>query len=274
VPPQATDLAAVADGVLAAGAPRLTQDRFEGFIGMLRREVPFYLRRARDAAEARALERWLFFANYKGSTDVFTRWVLPPLVWPVTRWCAAYGVPPSAVTWVSVVLALMATWLFATGAFAAGLVCGWVMGVLDSVDGKLARVTLTDGRFGEVLDHGLDILHPPFWWLAWAWGLVAVGAAPVVWAAGWWMVGLYIADRLVLMVAKARFGRGLHAMSRLDARVRGIISRRNINLAILTVGLVLSAEATAFLVMTAWQGATLLWHAARLAILVPRQRPA
>jgi len=274
VPPEAPDLPAVADDLLAAGAPRLTQDRFDGFVAGLRRELPFYVRRATGKAQARALERWLFFANYKGSTDVFTRWVLPPLVWPITRWCAARRVQPSTVTWGSVLLVLAATWFFATGAFAAGLLCGWVFAVLDSVDGKLARVTLTDSRFGKILDHGLDIVHPPFWWLAWAWGLAGAGADPLVWVAGWAMVGLYIADRVALGVAKARFGRGLHAMSRLDARVRGIISRRNINLAILTVGLVLGEPVAAFYVVVVWQGATLVWHAARAVVLEPVHRPA
>jgi phosphatidylglycerophosphate synthase len=42
-----------------------------------------------------------------------------------------------------------------------GLVLGRLMTFLDTVDGKLARVTVTSSRFGDVLDHGLDIIHPP-----------------------------------------------------------------------------------------------------------------
>ena len=38
---------------------------------------------------------------------------------------------------------------------------GWLMTFMDTVDGKLARVTVTSSRFGDVLDHGLDIIHPP-----------------------------------------------------------------------------------------------------------------
>jgi phosphatidylglycerophosphate synthase len=51
------------------------------------------------------------------------------------------------------------------------------MTFLDTVDGKLARVTLTSSRIGDVLDHGLDLLHPPFWYLAWGIGLAT--AMPV-----------------------------------------------------------------------------------------------
>jgi phosphatidylglycerophosphate synthase len=47
------------------------------------------------------------------------------------------------------------------------------MTLLDTVDGKLARVTVASSKFGHVLDHGVDIVHPPFWYLAWGLGLGA-----------------------------------------------------------------------------------------------------
>ena len=34
-----------------------------------------------------------------------------------------------------------------------------------------ARLTFADSRLGNVLDHGLDIVHPPLWYAAWAAGL-------------------------------------------------------------------------------------------------------
>jgi phosphatidylglycerophosphate synthase len=40
------------------------------------------------------------------------------------------------------------------------------MSVLDSVDGKLARLTFESTPQGDVLDHGMDIVHPPFWYWA------------------------------------------------------------------------------------------------------------
>ncbi len=45
------------------------------------------------------------------------------------------------------------------------------MTFLDTVDGKLAHVTLTSSRFGHIFDHSLDLLHPPFCYLAWGLGL-------------------------------------------------------------------------------------------------------
>src|SRR3546814_5506684 len=102
-----------------------------------------------------------------------TRWVYPPLVWQLVRLSTAFGLSANAITILSVVLTFAAVPLFACGAFAAGLACAYAMSILDSVDGKVARLTLSDTAFGNVLDHGLDIVHPPLWYGAWAWGLGA-----------------------------------------------------------------------------------------------------
>ena len=45
------------------------------------------------------------------------------------------------------------------------------MTFLDTVDGKLARVTVTSTKLGNVFDHGIDLVHPPLWYLAWGIGL-------------------------------------------------------------------------------------------------------
>ena len=47
--------------------------------------------------------------------------------------------------------------------------------VLDTVDGKLARCTGQSSKWGNIFDHGVDLVHPPFWWWAWAEGLEAYG---------------------------------------------------------------------------------------------------
>src|SRR3546814_12666240 len=70
------------------------------------------------------------------------------------------------------------------------------MTFLDTVDGKLARVTLTSSKWGEVFDHGIDMIHPPFWWWAWWIGLYTVGDMPPgVDAALWIIIGGYVAGR-------------------------------------------------------------------------------
>src|SRR3546814_6231706 len=72
------------------------------------------------------------------------------------------------------------------------------MTFLDTVDGKLARVTLTATRFGHRFDHGKDVVHPPFLYAAWGFGLApAAMALPPAWleAGLWAMLAGYVLGR-------------------------------------------------------------------------------
>lgn len=269
----ATSLHSMAQDMLAAGTIReITANEMPDFIGTLRRNVPFLLERMKDDTHRAELEKRLFHLNYKGSTDFMTKWVYPPIVWQLTRLCIRWQITPNMVTVFSIFLTILAVPLFAYGYWFAGFVAAYSMTILDSVDGKLARLTLTDSPIGNILDHGLDIVHPPFWYWAWAAGLVAAGAEAPLYAAAFWLTIFYIADRLALMVAKARFKRGLHAVTPLDGTVRTWIARRNVNLVVFTLGVMLGFGAAAFLFITVWQGLTFVWHASRTAWLYPRAR--
>ena len=55
------------------------------------------------------------------------------------------------VTCLGLLLTIVAGWLFFKGAIAVGLIAAWAMTFLDTVDGKLARVTVTSSRLGNGL---------------------------------------------------------------------------------------------------------------------------
>ena len=264
IPADAADLAAVADALVAAGriAP-VDEAAFPAYVDKLRRSLPYWLHSVTDAATRKRLERQMFWENYKGSTDLLTRWVYPPIVWPLVLLCTRLRIHPNVVTLVSIGFTVAAVPLFARGDWIAGFVCAYAMSVLDSVDGKVARLTLTDSRIGNVLDHGIDQVHPPFWYFAWAWGLGARSAADPLWQAAVWLIFFYFADRIVLFVAKRRLGFALHAATRLDGQVRSYIARRNITMTIMAFALLIGQGPTGFWVVSVWQALTFGWHAAR-----------
>ena len=132
---------------------------------------PYILPIREDNKEA--LEGQLFTGSYKGVTDLVTKFLWPtPAKW-ATRWCALRGISPNQVTSLSLGLVIVAGFLFSYGYFAIGLMCGWFMTFLDTVDGKLARVTVTSTKWGNIFDHGIDLIHPPLWYLAWGFGLLS-----------------------------------------------------------------------------------------------------
>ena len=261
IPPDARNLREVADALLSAGRARpLDEGRFPAYIDKLRRSLPYWIH-AVDSVETRTvLERQMFWDNYKGSTDLLTRYVYPPLVWPLTRFCARFHIHPNVVTVLSIILCFASVPLWVDGQWFAGFVCAYAMSVLDSVDGKVARLTLTDSKIGNTLDHGLDQVHPPFWYFAWAWGLGAREWADPLFQAGVWFIVFYFADRLVLMVAKRRLKHALHSSTPLDERVRSIIARRNITMTVMAIALLLGLGVQGFYLVTAWQALTLAWH--------------
>lgn len=213
-------------------------------------------------AAAGPLERRLYDASYKGITDFVTKYVWPTPALPVVRFCARAGISPNAVTIASWVLVGAALWLFAEGSFGPGLAAAWLMTFLDTVDGKLARVTLRSSRIGHVLDHGLDIVHPPFWWAAWGLALPdAPWLGPAIAAA----VGGYVVHRLIEGVFLASFGVEIHAWRPIDARFRLITTRRNPNLVLLTAGWAAGRPDLGFALVAFWTVASILFHLVRLA---------
>lgn len=247
--------------------PEVAQSAFPAFVAKLRRSLPFYLFSVSHPAERKTVERFLFWSNYKGSTDLFTKYVYPPLVWAMVPPLARARVHPNTVTLISIVLTVLAVPLFATGHFWWGFACAYGMSVLDSVDGKLARLTFTDSALGNVLDHGLDIVHPPFWYFGWAIGLLGGWAATdfsqPIWQAAWAMLAFYILDRLILAVYRAKYKRGLHTHAPIDAFVRTFISRRNINLPVFTAAYAMELGVEAFFLIVIWQALTCAYHGTR-----------
>lgn len=213
------------------------------------------------------IERVTFDAVYKGATDFVTKWVWPiPARW-ATRWAAARKMTPNTVTTFSLGLVILAALLFAKGHFLVGIAVAWAMTFLDTVDGKLARVTLTSSRWGNIYDHGIDLIHPPFWWWAWWHGLKessVQGMTPELeWALGIVIIG-YVVGRLMEGVFKLFFGIETHIWRPVDSYFRTITARRNPNLAILMVATLAGRPDLGFLAVAGWTIFSLIFHAARI----------
>ena len=239
--------------------------RFAYNAALRKRAVPFVLNTR--TTPQRDIEWRMFGASYKGATDFITKWVWPVPAFHATRASAVLGLSPNFITLISLLLVIAAFVLFAGGHFGWGLAAAWPMTFLDTVDGKLARVTVTSSKWGNVFDHGIDMIHPPFWWWAWTMGLAATLGAKVggvVEPALWIVVGGYVVGRLIEGAFIARFKFEMHVWRPFDFWLRTITARRNPNLAILTVGTALGAPEGAFVAVAAWTGVCLALHLARL----------
>jgi phosphatidylglycerophosphate synthase len=228
-----------------------------------KREPPFLL--PLTAQNQREIEARVFKGSYKGVTDFVTLYFWPRPAAVFTGWCARLGISPNTVTSLSLVCVLLAMWCFWHGHFGWGLASAWFMTFLDTVDGKLARVTLQSSPWGNVFDHSIDLIHPPFWWWAWMVGLSAVGLpleqhSLVLWV----IIGGYVLQRVEEGIFGLCFKMDMHVWQRFDSLLRLVTARRNPNLAIVTVAALLGRPDIGIVVVAWWVVICLVLHAVRL----------
>ena len=75
--------------------------------------------------------------------------------------------------------------------------------------------------------------------MAWAWCLGGGDPASAPFRASLWLLGVYSADRICTGLFRPRTGRSIHGYTPLDEKLRTFLSRRNVNLALFTVALLI-----------------------------------
>jgi len=219
-------------------------------------------------ASRRQIERRSYFGAYKGVTDVLTKYLWPELALILTRIAAQLRMTPNMVSVIGVTLCLVATFLFAKGLFWTGFLCGFIFMVLDTVDGKLARCTITSSKWGNVIDHGVDLVHPPFWWYFWGTGLVYWGLGLSGGTFAFIMTAViagYVLQRLIEGMFLKDFKMDIHVWRPFDSQFRLITARRNPNMVILFVALLFGRPDIGLIALAWWTIISLVVHAVRLA---------
>ena len=237
----------------------ITPEDLARFDVSLRRAAPPLLEPLSEERRV-ALEDQLYGNAYKGITDLVTKWMWPKPAKRIVRWCAANGITPNAVTAVSFLLTLAAALLFVRGHFALGLAAGWLMTLLDTVDGKLARVTVQSSRFGHYFDHGIDLLHPPVWYLCWGEAfveldLLGVMAAPEIYAL---ILAGYVGGRVVEGAFHLFADCSVFGWRPFDAWFRLVTARRNPCLILLTIAVLAGQPDWGIFAVALWTGFTTL----------------
>jgi len=264
----AAALAAVEAGEHLAGYEPLAAETAElNYAELRKRDRPFVL--PLDPNDPEPVERAAYDASYKGVTDILTLYLWRKPAFYLTRWAAQAGLSPNSVTLVGAVLCVAAFFLFWRGYYWTGVLSGFIFMVLDTVDGKLARCTGASSKWGNVFDHGIDLVHPPFWWWAWLHGLAAYGRplsalyATMVLSA---IIGGYVLQRLIEGVFMRRFGgMHIHVWQKVDSQFRLVTARRNPNMVILVAALLVGRPDSGLVLVAWWTIISLIFHAVRYA---------
>ena len=258
---------ALEQGQVPDGFEALAAETAElSYAELRKRERPFVL--PLDPADPEPVERAAYDAAYKGVTDLLTLYLWRKPAFYLTRWAARAGIAPNFVTLVGGILCVFAFFLFWRGDYWLGILSGFIFMVLDTVDGKLARVTGASSKWGEVFDHGIDLVHPPFWYWAWLHGLAAYGrpiepvfATMVLWT----IIGGYVAQRIIEGIFIKRLKLEIHVWRPIDSKFRLITARRNPNMVILAGALLFQRPDIGLKLVALWTLVSLIFHAVRLA---------
>jgi hypothetical protein len=268
---EADDLAALEKFGLQ---PCLASDIAPSYDTALRTKADTYALRV-TPANVTEIENRMFKSVYKGSTDFVTRGWLLPARWATRLVSKIPALTPNAITVVGLLLCLYAGYAFTQGQYALGLIAGWIFMFFDTLDGKLARVTVTSSALGNFLDHGIDMVHPPFWYWFWWIGLqppdtswmdyVPGLANPVlVDASVWILFGFYCLGRAVEGLFILLSGFHIHIWKKIDHWFRYITSRRNPNMVVLTLSVPLDMMAEGLIFIAVWSVLANLFHIVRL----------
>lgn len=196
------------------------------------------------------------------SGDIVEKYIDPPIENWIVRTLCDTAVTPNQVTLLSIAFALAGASLFYQGLFFLAIFFAWIAIVLDSVDGKLARIKLMASPIGG-FDHVAAMFYESSWYLALTTHFARAGH-PTAWGAGLTLIACNICDNALGIFFAHRKGKTLEEMSPFDERFHLIGGRRGIYLLILLMGLFAGALFPAFQVALIWAAVTLILHAGRV----------
>lgn len=265
---RATDLAsAEADGAVDASVPRVDPATLPEWSLQMRGRQPILLMDASEADAARDAGRILLRRTQKSVMDLPALLVDPIVEDAIVGWLAPTRITPNQITVVALVLGLGAAWLALEGWFALALPLMLLVGWLDGVDGKLARLRLHYSKLGAGESY-FDFTYENAWWIALTVWFATGAAGPVAgWLGAAWLAGNLL-DEVAYTLADPWLGRSLDLLTPYDGAFRLVAGRRNIYVYVLVAGALLGALWSAFVVCALWAALTGLAHAARLALAV------
>ncbi len=199
----------------------------ERYVPKLRRDVPPWWIDIDTEADLRRAKRLLVETSSKGASDFLAYYVHTPIENRLVYHLADLKVTPNQVTVLINIVAYVITALFFFGHLLPASILTFVVGIMDGLDGKLARVKNQTSRIG-VLEHSFDLLFEFSWFIALALYLYrSTGEA----------VGLIYCLGIILFVAFYRhtydqfgkaMGRSLDDSGPFERLFRRVAGRRNL----------------------------------------------
>jgi len=222
----------------------------EAYVAEMRRSVRLIFFPAPLPENRPLAERLLRDATQKGVLDFPALLHAPIEKWIVSHLCRS-SITPNQVTLATAVLGIGVTLLYAVGYLWVGALLALLVGILDGVDGKLARLKVQTTRIGKG-EHALDYGIEMSWWAALAYHFHFSGQVRYAYAI-WVAFFIFdVLDRLAKWSVERKLGRSLDDVSRFDRVVRYVSGRRNIYTWLFAFCLLIGQPAPGFVLLCGW----------------------
>jgi phosphatidylglycerophosphate synthase len=227
----------------------------------LNRELRAYWFPAPSPANAQVAKQIILDSAQKGTLDFPATVHAPVETFLISLLCET-PVTPNQLTIITNVVAWSATILLAAGRLGWGLGLAVLVGVLDGLDGKQARVKVETSKRGK-LEHWFDAIFEISWWIALAYYFQHSGRLPNAFR---YLALLLIAqgiDGIIKSAVRYASGRSIEELGTFERTLHFVSGRRNVFVWLLTIGFLLGAPAGAFIIMAWLAVITAIFHLPR-----------
>ena len=251
-------------------SPVLRPEMLDDYSPAHRGPVPFYVLTVTTPEEARAATWTLIRTAQKRALDLPALLLHPIFENRLVFWLCNTRITPNQITVCTGIFGAYVAFLFLHGWLRLGITLANVAGVLDGVDGKLARTKLQTSRLGE-LEHVLDFFMEHAWYLT-----ITIYLVSSMNDAQWWWVGgglmaSDLLDNLLYYVGHVWLGKQLDELGPFDRGFRLIAGRRNMYVWMWLLGFWAGLPAQVFVAALVWALVTVVVHGVRLAYHVQRR---
>lgn len=251
----------ITSDMMAGRMARVDAARQQAYVQSMRRSLrPIFF--PAPSLERRPLaERLLRDATQKGVLDFPALLHAPVEKWLVSHLCRT-SITPNQITLGTGVLGLGVTLLYAAGYLWAGALLALVIGVLDGIDGKLARLKAQTTKLGKK-EHDLDYFVETSWWAALAYHFHATGQIRYAYVIFCAFFAFDRLERVAKQTIQRRIGRNLDDFAPFDRLVRIVAGRRNIYTWLFTFFLFIGDPAIGFIWLCFWGMGSAVIHILR-----------
>lgn len=231
------------------------------YIAKLRKHLEWKCVKIESSEDLKIADKILKDSVQKGVNDWPAQIIHPPFEFALAKLASTTKITPNQITYVSISIAFGLTPVLYFGEWAIFMVLSFIMGILDGVDGKLARLTHRTSKGGDLLDHVSDIVYLSFWYFAI--GMFFINQGIDVWVPTIILQVAYYLDRIVLGLFSKKKGAELHDYRQIDCWFRRIGARRNPCYWLFMVGFLMNDFLFGYQMVVWWTVITFAFHTFR-----------